>query len=111
MMIEEIVLNYLQAELTVPVFMETPIDIPATYVLIQRTGGGNDNGIKSAVLAVQSIAPSLYQAAALNEEVKAALENVEPLDGAFACDLNSDYEFTNQSTKQHRYQAVFDVYY
>ena len=33
------------------------------------------------------------------------------VENIFACRLNSDYDFTDTSTKQHRYKAVFDITY
>ena len=108
-MIELTVLNYLSEELDVPVYMETPEEIPESYVLIQKTGSGRDNRVDRATVALQSIAPSLYEAAVLNENVKAAMDTMN--DGIFGADLNSDYEYTNQQTKQYRYQAVYDIYY
>ena len=108
-MIELTVLNYLTEELDVPVYMETPEDIPESYVLVQKTGSGRDNRVDRATFALQSIAPSLYEAAVLNESVKAAMDTMD--EGIFGADLNSDYEYTNQQTKQYRYQAVYDIYY
>lgn len=108
-MIELTVLNYLSEELDVPVYMETPEEIPESYVLIQKTGSGRDNRVDRATFALQSIAPSLYEAAILNESVKAAMDTMD--EGIFGADLNSDYEYTNQQTKQYRYQAVYDIYY
>lgn len=108
-MIELTVLNYLTEELDVPVYMETPEEIPESYVLVQKTGSGRDNRVDRATFALQSIAPSLYEAAVLNENVKAAMDTMD--EGIFGADLNSDYEYTNQQTKQYRYQAVYDIYY
>lgn len=108
-MIELTVLNYLSEELDVPVYMETPEDVPESYVLIQKTGSGRDNRVDRATFALQAIAPSLYEAAILNESVKAAMDTMD--EGIFGADLNSDYEYTNQQTKQYRYQAVYDIYY
>lgn len=50
--------------------METPETMPETYVLIEKTGSGMNNHIKSATFAIQSYASSLYEAASLNEIVK-----------------------------------------
>ena len=48
-------------------------------------------------------------AAELNEQVKAAMEDLADLDEVSACRLNSDYNFTDTTTKHYRYQAVFDL--
>lgn len=108
-MIEKIVLDYLSERFTESVYMEEPEAKPETYVLIEKTGSGKTNHISSATLAVQSYAPSMYQAAALNERVKAAMENAITLDEIVKVTLNSDYNYTNTASKRYRYQAVFDV--
>lgn len=108
-MIEVIVLKYLNNRLSVPAYMETPEPAPEKYVLLEKTGTSRRNYICSAVFAVQSIAGSLYEAAELNEEVKAAMEKLPETENVSRCALNSDYNFTDTTTKKYRYQAVFDL--
>ena len=110
-MIEKIVLDYLTEALDpVPVHVMEPDDSHGeTFVVIQKTGSGKVNHICSATFAVQSYAPSLYEAAVLNEAVKDAMENIITLDEVTRCALNSDYPVVKESTKQPRYQAVFDL--
>ena len=87
-MIEKTILDYLSDCLPdVPVYMEVPADRPAVFVVIEKTGSSRINHIDSATIAVQSYAASLYDAAA----------------------LNSDYNYTDTTSKHYRYQAVFDV--
>lgn len=108
-MIEKIILDYLEQELTVPVYMERPADPPEQFVLIEKTGSGKRNFICDATLAIQSYAPTLYEAAVLNETVKEAMETAVRLNAVSMVSLNSDYNFTDTEMKQYRYQAVFDV--
>ena len=110
-MIETIVLDYLSEALSVPVSMEVPEDPPDQFVVIEKTGGGEENHIKSATLAIQSVADSLYQAAVLNEAVKAYMDGISDLDSIGRSSLNSDYNFTDTASKRYRYQAVFDLIY
>jgi hypothetical protein len=49
----------------------------------------------------------LYEAAALNERVKEAVKGSVELDEISGVQLNSDYNFTDVSGKQYRYQALF----
>jgi hypothetical protein len=51
----------------------------------------------------------MLAAISLNDQVKAAMENIVELDEVCACRLNSDYNFTDSTSKQYRYQAVFQV--
>ncbi len=108
-MIETIILNHLVAALDVPVLMEVPKNPPDTFVVLEKTGGGQRNRIHSALFAVQSYAPSLLQAAQLNEQVKAAMDTLPALDAVCAARLNSDYNFTDTASKRYRYQAVYDI--
>lgn len=108
-MIEEILLNYLAGALSVPAYMETPAQPPETYVLLEKTGSGRTDYICQATVAVQSYAPTLYEAAVLNEQVKEAMGWAAALPDIVAVQLNSDYNFTDTAQKRYRYQAVFDI--
>lgn len=107
-MIEKTIIDYLNNNLAVPVYMETQEEPPTRYVLIEKTGGSEENHLKSATFAVQSYAESLYKAAELNETVKTVMKNITTLDDIAKCQLNSDYNFTDTETKKYRYQAVYD---
>ena len=108
-MIEKIILDYLDQELSVPVYMERPADLPDKYVLIEKTGSGKRNQICDARLAIQSYAPSMYEAASLNEDVKTKMESAVSLNEICRVSLNSDYNFTDTAMMAYRYQAVFDI--
>ena len=108
-MIEQIILDYLAGKLSVSVRMEEEPDLPGSYVLVEKTGGGETNYIKRATVAIQSYAGSLYEAARLNEEVKDAMSGIAELDTVSKCSLNSDYNYTDTFRKKYRYQAVYDI--
>lgn len=111
-MIEKTIKDYLSEHLApISVTLERPVEAPDTYVLIDKTGSSLQNGIRTASIAIQSYAPSLYEAAALNEVVIELMLRIVELDSIAGCELDSDYNFTNTTTKQYRYQAVFDVTY
>ena len=71
-MIEIIIKNYLAEKLSMPVVLEVPADPPKSFVLLEKTGSSREERIDRAMLAIQSHAPSMYEAARLNERVKAA---------------------------------------
>ena len=117
-MIEKTVLDYLGTHLLigttpVPVYMQEPEnsrpETKKTFVVVEKTGSGRENRIYTATIAIQSYAPTLYEAASLNELVKTAMDGITSLDGVSDSQLNSDYAFIKTSTKQPRYQAVFDL--
>lgn len=108
-MIEKTLLNYLTSKLSVQVCMEIPQKPPVSFVALEKTGGGGKNKIKEATFAIQSYANTLLAAAQLNELVKAAMDSFTELDEVCRCKLNTDYNFTDTSTKSYRYQAVYDI--
>lgn len=108
-MIEITVKNHFDSVLSVPVYMEKPETAPVEYVLMEKTGSGRSNRLSSSTFAFQSYAASMYEAALLNELVKAAADNLVTLDKIASVRLNSDYNFTDTTTKQYRYQAVYDI--
>lgn len=110
-MVETAVLDYLGEKLGVPVLAERPAHEPDRYVLIEKTGSSTENYIEWATLAVQSYAPTMYDAMRLNSEVKSAMREIVALPDMSRCDCNSDYNYTDTEKKKYRYQAVFDIVY
>ena len=108
-MVETIILNHLSDRLAVRVCMEIPAENPPRFVLIEKVGGGERDLIQTATLAIQSYAESMYQAAALIEQVKTAMRDAVTLDSISRCEINSDYNYTDTTKKKYRYQAVFDI--
>ena len=108
-MIEQLVRDYLIGCLDVPVRMEVPENPPERFVLLEKTGSGREDWVYSATIAVQSWAETLFEAAALNEQVKEAMDGIARLPEVCRCQLNRDYNFTDTATKRYRYQAVFDL--
>lgn len=110
-MIELITKDYLDEHLSVPVFTEKPSNGSGRYVFFDKTGSEKSNHLPSATIAFQSYAESKYQAALLNEQLKTVVEQMIELDEIRGLTLNSDYNFTDTTTKEYRYQAVYDIRY
>ncbi|WP_348920126.1 hypothetical protein [Enterococcus rotai] len=110
-MIELIVKRFLSDHLSVPAFLEREGEMPEKFVLFEKTSGGQKNQLSSATIVFQSYAESLYDAAMLNEELKAVVGDMITIDEISKIKLNSDYNFTDTTTKEYRYQAVFDINY
>ena len=104
-MIESIILKWLKKELT-----PTP-EAGKDFVLFEKTSGKEDEGLNTATFAFQSYGGSLFKAASLNERVKKSIKKLAETNGVIKAELNSDYNFTDLTTKRYRYQAVFDITY
>lgn len=110
-MIEKIVKKYLDEHLGIPSFFEHEKNMPESFVIIQKTGGGGSDYVRSSTFAFQSYAPSLQKAAELNEIVKKTIENLVSVNEVSGVHHNSDYNFTDTESKRYRYQAVYDINY
>ena len=103
-MIEIIIKNFLDTHLSVSSFLEKKGKMPLSYVLFEKTGSSKSNHLLS-----DCYAPSMYEAAKLNEKLKEVVEQLIELNEISNVSLNSDYNFTDTETKEYRYQAVFDI--
>ena len=114
-MIEVKVVEYLMGKTSAgnDVYAQRPESPQKKYIVIEKTGSEINNMIKSSTIAVQSIVDSkggsLLDAISLNDEVIQAMLNIITDDDIVKCDLNSDYNWTDSSTKEYRYQAVFEI--
>ena len=109
MTIEEFIILYLSGKLTVPVSGDVPSPMPASFVTVEKTGGGDSDHIANATIAVQSWAASRAAAAQLCAEVQAAMGGIIAEHEISRCALNTSYNFTDTSRKIYRYQAIFDL--
>lgn len=110
-MIEVTIKNFLDGHLDVPSFFERQDYMPKSYIMIEKTSGAMKNKLKSSTFAIQSYAPSLYEAATLNEEIKRIMDDLVNESEVSGVYLNADYNFTDVETKEYRYQAVFDIFH
>ena len=108
-MIEKTILDHLSERLDVKVYMEEPEKPPKSYVVIEKVGSGQLNLIDTAHFAIQSYGASMLQAATLNQSVKAAMSDLVIHGDVISCKPQTDYNFTDPTTKRYRYQALFDI--
>ncbi|MDT1997234.1 hypothetical protein MX633_11210 [Carnobacterium divergens] len=108
-MIEITIKEFLDSHLSVPVFLERQDEMPDSFVLFEKTSGGKRNQLSSSTFAFQSYGKSMYEAAKLNEELKEAVEDMIVLNEISGIKMNSDYNYTDTTTKEYRYQTVFDI--
>ncbi len=109
-MIEETVLNYLKRTmLNTTVTMEIRQGLPDSFVFLEKIGSSREDLLSASRFAIQSYGKSLLDAMTLNESVKTAMFGIVSEPEISAVRLNSDYNYTDLSTKKPRYQAVFEV--
>ena len=105
-MIELIIKNHLENQLTIPVYFEFPAQPPSRFLLIRKTDSSRENHIDSAKIVADTYAESLYEAASLNELVKNALDSLNILPEVCSSERVTDYPNHDTQNKKYRYQAV-----
>ena len=107
-MIEKVILDYL-IDQKLTVYMEQPKVKPDSFYLMEKTAGGQTDKVNTSTIIIQSYADALYNAALMNEAIKLVMAEAVTLDEVSRVELNSDYNYTDPTTKQYRYQAVFVI--
>ena len=112
-MVELTVFEWLKKKLPgIKVYIEEPKNASDKFVLVEKTGGTESVGLNTATFAVQTYGKTRYEAAELNEKVKEVMYKMAGSDSvATKVELNSDYNFTDLTTKRYRFQSVYDITY
>lgn len=109
-MIEAKIIQYLSANMTPNVSGEVPSPMPASFVVVEKTGGSQDNHIPNSTIAIQSYAESQAKACELNDDViELMLYGLIEEPEIASVRLNATYNYTDTTTKRNRYQAVFNI--
>lgn len=106
-MIEKKIKNYLEKALKVPVWVEHREDEPDSFIIFEKTGGYVKNTINHSTFAFQSYGKTLTEALKLNNKLLDYMMIFEDAN----VKLNSNYNFTDTSTKKYRYQAILELIY
>lgn len=106
-MIEKKIRDYLEEALDVPVLVEHRERDPYVFVIFEKTGGYIKNTIHHSTFAFQSYGRTLAEALELNNDLIDYMMIFEDAN----VKLNSNYNFTDISTKRYRYQAILELIY
>lgn len=109
MIIIEEVIQYLADRINVGVYAEKPQTDKTRYIVVEKTGGSRQNRLQHDTVAIQSYAQSMLEADRLNEEVKEAMDEMNQMKEIAASRYQTDYNFTDISTKEYRYQCIYEI--
>lgn len=109
--IEVYLIEYLTKELGIPIYGQEEDAEDGSYVVIEKLGSYVENFTRHATIALKSYGTTLLESAELNERVKEAMDNIIKKPEISFSKLNSDYNYTDTTTKKYRYQAVYDLVY
>lgn len=109
--IEVYLIEYLTKELGIPIYGQEEDAEEGSFVVIEKLGSYVENFTRHATIALKSYGATLLESAELNERVKSAMDDIIKKPEISCSKLNSDYNFTDTTTKKYRYQAVYDLVY
>lgn len=111
MIIEPIILDYLKNELDIDaVFFEIPSPIPETFVTIELINRSKTDHIESVTLEFMSYAPTMFEAATLDEKVRDAMDCAVILDEVMSSKCGGGNNSTNTAIKKYCYRSYYNLY-
>lgn len=119
-MIEQIVYSYLKSKFEdLEIGFEIPAEHSDTYIVLQKVSSGMIDHIEAATLEFHCYAPSKYEAAALDEELKKAMlgndaigdYGIGALDTISSCKYGGGNDAPATNTKNYRYRSYYNFFY
>lgn len=108
-MIEKTIIKFLTENYDVPVFAEVPTTPPKRFIVIEKTSGGRTNHVNRSTVAVQTYGENLLDAAEMSDDLKTWMFLLVSDPTVSAVVLNSEYNYTDTTTKRYRYQSIYDI--
>lgn len=113
MLIETLVISYLTGQLPgVSVVAEVPEEYTGeALVVVEKTADSRNNRVMRATFALQSYGGTLLDAATLSRQVRSAMDSLVERPEVSACRFETDYNWTDETRKRYRYQAIYHITY
>lgn len=107
--IEQSLVEWLE-DLGYGAYANVPMDRPARFVTVERTGGEVADLVDHPTVAIQTWARSAAEAESDACDIRLAATTVALPDGVHSMRVNSGpYKFYDEESMQPRYQTVYDV--
>lgn len=117
-MIETVVFNYLKTKLEdVDLYLDVQPDHSDSYITMKRIASGMADHIEAATIEFYCHAPSKYESAALDQELKRALlgyndeYGIAEVDEVSACRYGGGNDAADPGTKDYRYRSYYNFFY
>lgn len=111
-MIEVTLIEYLNDVLDCQCYAEIPPNRPDRFVVVQKIDGGKVLSHNMVTFNVECYEKTKYSACDLADEVKTLIfDFVDNADDVYLVTLGGERDNTNASTKEYRYELVFNITY
>lgn len=111
MLIEPIVLNYLEENLDVPVYMNMPKSIPEKFVIFTTVDRGRKDFINHVTIEFHSYARTKLDAAMIDERVRMLMEDIIFLPEIAASRFGGGNDLNDSQIDRFRYRCYFNLTY
>lgn len=117
-MIEIVVYNYLKAKMPdIEIGFEIPAEHSDSFIVIRKMNSGISDHIEAITLEFHCHAPSKYEAAALDAELKKVMlgddttPGIVSLDAISSCKYGGGNDAPNTNIKAYRYRSYYNIFY
>ena len=111
MLIEKTIRDYLLNKIpNVPIEVQEPTD-ETKYIVLRVIDRGKIDLINAVTVEFYSYGNSKLEAAALDEELRSAMEDIVELDSIFSCKLGGGNDDYNTDLDRNRYRSYFNLSY
>lgn len=111
MLIEKTIRDYLLEKIkNVPIEVQEPTG-ESKYIVFEVIDRGKEDHINAVTVEFYSYGKSKLEAAALDEELRTAMENIVELDSIFSSKLGGGRDDYNEELKKYRYRSYFNIFY
>ncbi len=108
--IESKLITWLNSKLSADVYADVPSLRPASFLTVERVGGGTDSVVISRPrVAIQCWSTSRAEAAALAYLVESTLPELAGETDISKVEINSLYNFPDETGNTARYQIVVNI--
>lgn len=109
-MIETILIDYLETELKVDVYVMMPEDLPTgNFIVLDRIGTSKENHVTAYDMAFMCYGDTALDAAVLNESVISAMDDIVQLGTVSGVRLVNSQMNTDIVRNRPRYQCTYTI--
>lgn len=111
MLIESVVLKYLNDNLDIPVYVDMPDRLPEKFVIFTIVDRGRRNFINHVTIEFHSYADKKLDAAEIDEKVRMLMEDIIFLPEVAASRLGGGNDLNDPQINKYRYRCYFNLTY
>lgn len=111
MIIEDIIIDYLEKNIGVLIYAEYPKSPPSKFIVLQRITGGRKDLLNASTISFMCYAESKHEAAELQDLLKELLYEIDQEPTISGVRLGGESDDIDTTNKRYCYEAIFNLFY